>query len=297
MLTKQNANLKILAAIGGADSEQTKSFSTLSKSLSARSRFIENLINFCRKYSLSGIDIDFEYPQTSDDKINFARLLDEARKSFDLNGFILSIAVAPDRWRAEKFYDIPRISQSAHIINLMTYDFHGRWDSSIGHHAQMFPNHRESSYSKELNCASSVAYWISQGAASNKLHLGIPTYGNVFHLSNVTLHRVGEQSSVDRNSTLAFGVPMGYDEFCKTRKSEWKQYFDSNFRVYYAVNRQKSTWYGFDHPNQVAMKAKFIKQWNLGGAMFWSIDTDDPENFCKNGKFPLSAIVNEILKN
>lgn len=295
-MTKINKSLKILVAVGGADSLQTKVFSTLSKTLEARSSFVKNLISFCKKFSLHGIDIDYEYPKTNNDKLNFAQLLEELRQSFDVYGFILSIAVAPDKWRAEKSYDISRMSKSVHIINLMTYDFHGRWSENIGHHAQMFPHHKDSSYSKELNCASSVVYWIAMGAQPRQLHLGIPTYGNVFYLTNARTHKVGT-NSVNRNLTLDSGFPLGFDEYCKTKNNNWIQHFDSNYRVYYATHKLEPKWIGFDHPNQVTMKANFIIDWNLGGAMVWSMDTDDTENLCHLGLFSLITSAKDVLQN
>lgn len=293
-LKLKNSQLKFLAAVGGADKEQTIFFSTFIKSRLTRLNFIQNLIRFSVEFALDGIDIDYEFPQTIEDKNNFAQLLDDIRVSFDVYGFILSIAVAPDRWRAEKYYDIERISKSVDFINLMTYDFHGSWDDTIGHHAQMYPHQSDSIYIRELNCASAVVYWISMGVSSNKINLGIPTYGNVFHLNDMKKHKIGDKS-VNKTKVEA---TMTFNQFCEQKRKRWKQFFDWNYRVYYAINESEMKWFGFDHPMQVSRKGDLILDRNLSGAVIWSVDGDDSENKCEYEHFPLiSSIFKTIIKS
>lgn len=285
-----------MAAIGGADSQQTFSFSTFTKVQKRRINFIQNLIKIAIEFSLDGIDVDYEFPQSNEDKLNFVKLLEEIKNSFNSYGFILSIAVAPDRWRAEKFYDIPRISNAVDFINLMTYDFHGSWNDVIGHHAQMFSHIYDSDFMKELNCASSVLYWLSKGAPEDKLNLGIPTYGNVFYLNDPKLHKIGD-NGVNKTLTTSKGFPMNFNDFCEEKRKLWKQFYDFNYQVYYAVNEKEMKWIGFDHPHQIAKKAKFINERNLSGAVVWSIDGDDFKNQCQYQTFPLiSSMYENILK-
>lgn len=281
-LKQQNPKLEVLAAIGGADEQFTNAFASLSNSSENRAFFVNNVVDFVEKHSLSGIDIDWEFP-TSDDTNNFISLLQEIRTAFRFTRNILTVAVAPDKWRADISYDIPKIARSVNFINLMTYDFHGKWDEYVGHHAQLFPSALQSPYVKELNCASSVTYWLSKGAPAYKLNLGIPTYGNVFILQNQKEHRIGSQTNI--SETKETRGNMGYDEYCDVKKNGWKQQFDNNFRVYYAVNSH--SWVGFDSWQQIRRKAKYVKDLKLGGVMFWSIDTDDYRNACGHGKFPL----------
>lgn len=282
-----------MAAIGGANEDLSKAFATMSSSSILRGKFVENTVKFMEKHSLLGIDIDWEYPSAAD-KSNFILLLQDLKTAFESRRFILSIAAAPDKWRAKVFYDIPKISETVDFINLMTYDFHGKWDSNIGHHSQMYPHHQDSSYAKELNCAASVNYWLLGGAQARKLILGIPTYGNTYVLSNRKQHSIG--SLVDFNATKETLGNMGYDSYCATKVIGWKQDYDSSFRIYYAVN--ENSWLGFENVRTVNAKARFANIKGLGGIMFWSLDTDDRENICKQGVFPLiSTGSTEIMKS
>lgn len=271
-----------MAAIGGASDQFAAAFATFATNNESRSKFVSEVVSFARRNSLSGIDVDWEFP-TAADSDNFVLLLQDLRSAFDQFDYLLSVAVAPDKWRAQTFYQIELISELVDFINLMTYDFHGAWDSTVGHHAQMYPHYRDSDYMREVNCAASVTYWLSKKANPEKLILGIPTYGNVFTLLDPNLHKIG--SNVNRSVVTRSN--MGYDEHCQMKPSGWKQQFDVDFRVYYAT--RGSLWFGFDSKRQVIEKVKFAKSRKLGGVMFWSIDTDDHANHCRDGNFPLIA--------
>lgn len=282
-MKQKNPNLILMAAIGGASKEFSEAFSKLSSSFEVRKQFVENVVSFVQQHSVQGIDIDWEFPTSEDDKQNFVVLLEELKSSFKAFGFILSAAVAPDKWRAQEFYKIPEVSEAVDFLNVMAYDFYGPWSENLGHHAQMYPQIHDSSYMKELNCAASISFWVTSGASRNKLVLGVPTYGKAFVLWDRLEHKIG--SGVNVNETKSSRVNIGYNEFCSEKNSGWKQHFDTNYHAYYATN--KLLWLGFDTIRQVTTKARYVQDLNLGGIMFWSLDTDDYNGICQNGKFPL----------
>jgi len=288
-----NPKLITMLAVGGASDKLSAAFSTLASSITARTSFAANLIALSKRFLVDGIDIDWEFPESADDRRNFIALLGELSEAFKTFNLILSVAVAPDKWRAKDFYEIQSISQIVDFINLMTYDFHGSWSPKVSHHAQMYPHHNDSDYMRELNCAASVTYWLINGAAPEKLNLGIPTYGKTFVLADKKNHKI--TSDVNSNETKAAQATIGYDEYCTIKQTGWKQQFDTNYRVYYAV--KGLSWLGFDSIQQVEMKAKYVKAHKLGGVMFWSLDTDDYSGNCESGKFPLiSSAYKELNK-
>ena len=58
----------------------------------------------------------------------------------------------------------------------MTYDFHGPWDDFIGHNTPL----KSSNSSDKATVSYAVEYWLNKGAQSNKINLGIATYGRSF---------------------------------------------------------------------------------------------------------------------
>lgn len=56
-------------------------------------------------------------------------------------------------------YDVSEISKYLDFINVMTYDFHGQWERTVGHNSPLFPLESASSYQKKLTVVS-VPYFL-----------------------------------------------------------------------------------------------------------------------------------------
>lgn len=55
-------------------------------------------------------------------------------------------------------------------------------------------------------------------------------------------------------------------------------------------------WVGFDDVSSIKMKAKYVIENNLGGAMIWALDMDDfTGTFCNQGEYPLLKAINYYL--
>ena len=112
------------------------------------------------------------------------------------------------------------------------------------------------------------------GAPAEKLVLGIPTYGRSFTLQDRTQHEPpmvatggGQQGSITRE-----GGYLGYQEIClNIKENGWEMVEDPQGPYAYKGNQ----WVGYDTITSVKVKADYILNKNLGGAMFWDVATDD----------------------
>ena len=103
---------------------------------------------------------------------------------FDKKGFLLTAAVGMGPQTVQSAYDIVSLSKYLDFINMMTYDFHGSWDSTTGHNTPLYPRPNEPVINKGLTIEESVKTWIFGGADPKKLILGMATYGRSFTLSS-----------------------------------------------------------------------------------------------------------------
>lgn len=55
-----------------------------------------------------------------------------------------------------------------------------------------------------------------------------------------------------------------------------------------------SQWFSFEDIQSIEVKAQFIKDNGYGGAMVWSIDTDDFQGFCSEKRFGLIQKVQDV---
>lgn len=219
------------------------------------------------------------------------------KNKLSANGKLLTIAVAVVESSASLSYDIPNVANNVDFINLMTYDLHGFWDGITGNNAPLYAGSADiTSYQKQLNVDSIVKYWIAQGAPKDKLIVGIPLYGKSFTLTNSANYGVGAPVSGAGNAGnfIAEGGFLPYNEICyNIKNSVFARYWDNTQKVPYAVGGNQ--WVGYDDSESIAYKINYIKDNNLGGAMFWSIETEDFNNICGNGKFPLVKMTYQAL--
>lgn len=76
-------------------------------------------------------------------------------------------------------------------------------------------------------------------------------------------------------------------------KEKWTVERDEWTMAPYAYHDRQ--WVGYDDMESIAIKTRYAKAMNLGGAMIWSIETDDFHGECHNYKFPLLTTINRVL--
>lgn len=199
--------------------------------------------------------------------------------------YTLSVAIGAGDWRTNLSYDIPRIFAACDFVNLMSYDLHGNWELTTGIHSALYRSSLDPSSS---NVDYSVQLLLNKGVSRDKIIMGIPAYGNKFVLSNPNNNGVGAQAK------QIYAGSWKYHEICSRINSGALNYrWDDVQKVPYAY--AGSDWVGYENVRSVIEKANYIKQNNLGGAMFWAIDTDDYKNICGEGKYPLISTVYGIV--
>uniref|UniRef100_A0A914Z3M2 GH18 domain-containing protein n=1 Tax=Panagrolaimus superbus TaxID=310955 RepID=A0A914Z3M2_9BILA len=101
---------------------------------------------------------------------------------------IVTIAVSAAASRVNDGYDVPTLSQSVDFINVMTYDFHGTWETKTGQNSPLFSAPGDTT---NFNTAFSMNYWAQMGMQRSKLLIGIATYGRGWRLTNPSNNGLG----------------------------------------------------------------------------------------------------------
>ena len=228
-LKAKNPNLKTLIAIGGyADSNDgTGKYSNMVSTAANIDTFIGHVVDFVERYRFDGVDLDWEYPSSPEDKVGFSNLLTAMRRVFDTKGYLLTAAVPAGPYYTEPGtaaaiairisriynltacliyagYDVPVLDRTLDFINLMTYDMHGAgWEpSTADHHAPLYKRPWEADGNNVNFC---VNYWISKGASPSKIVMGIPLYGQVIYQSHIK----NKNTTVKRIKTVTWRIRVG----------------------------------------------------------------------------------------
>lgn len=301
-LKGKNPNLKVLLAIGGW-SFGTAKFKEVAKSRFTRQTFVFSAVEFLRENNFDGLDMDWEYPKSSD-KESFSALLTELRQAFEYEAeesgkerLLLSAAVpvGPDNVRGG--YDVPTVAKALDFVNLMAYDFHGKWESQAGHNAPLNAPSSDSEWRKQLSVDFAAKMWTRLGTPKEKLVIGMPTYGRSFTLSDRSKYIVNSPTSGGGTAgeyTREAGF-LAYYEICDMLLKGANYIWDNEMKVPYLV--QGDQWVGFDDERSIRNKMDWIKEQGYSGAMVWSIDMDDFNGtVCGSGvKYPLVGAMREEL--
>ena len=246
-LKKQNPKLKVLLSVGGWGAGN---FSEMAADENHRKKFAKNCANAVTKYTLDGIDIDWEYPTSNaagisyspNDTDNFTLLMKDLREALGTSK-LLTMASASNA----KYVNFKDAIQYMDFVNLMTYDM-GRPPK---YNAALFPSGSKTSDS----CEESVKAHFNAGVPYGKMVLGIPFYG----------HGIGSDD---------FPRDVDYKEI-SIDGSKYYDQWDDVAKVPYVANATGTMVLSYDNARSVGLKAEYAKQKGLAGAMYWNIEADD----------------------
>ncbi|XP_043461706.1 uncharacterized protein LOC122498159 isoform X3 [Leptopilina heterotoma] len=309
-LKTYNKNLKTLLAIGGWN-EGSSRFSPMVADAHRRKEFVKNCVKFLRQNHFDGLDLDWEYPAFRDggkprDKENYAILVEELREQFERESLktgrprlLITMAMPAGIEYIDKGYDVPRLNDNLDFINLLSYDYHSAFEPAVNHHSPLYPleEDNEYNYDTELTIEFTINHLIKQGASSEKIVLGIPTYGRSYTLFNEDSTDIGSPADGPGNegdATREKGY-LAYYEICENvQKDEW-EVVQPNPEAMGPYAFKENQWVGYDDENIVRVKAQYVNEKKLGGIMFWSIDNDDFRGKCHGRPYPLIEAAKEAL--
>ena len=247
-LKKQNPNLKVLLSVGGWEAGN---FSEMAADEKHRKAFAKNCLNAVTKYGLDGIDIDWEYPTSSaagissspNDTDNFTLLMKDLRETLGKDR-LLTMASASNA----KYVNFKDVVQYLNFVNVMTYDM----GYAPKHNAALY----KSSFASE-SCDESVAKHFNAGIPYNKIVLGIPFYGH------------GE-----KGEGKAFDSYVDYKDIV-IDGTKYTTQWDATAMVPYVTDATGKMVLTYDNAKSVGLKAEYVQQKGLAGAMYWNIEADD----------------------
>ncbi|XP_053621430.1 probable chitinase 2 [Plodia interpunctella] len=278
-------HLKVTIAIGGWN-EGSPKYSNMAASRETRKQFIDSVLAFLNKHKFDGLDLDWEYPAkrggADKDRENYVLLVKELKEAFMEKGYILTAAFGAGKSTMDVSYDLPQLSHHLDLIHIMCYDYHGTWDGTVGANAPL----RGVTDDDELNVEYTIKYMLDHGVKPHKMVLGLPIYGRTFVLKNPNITYI--EFGRTKVESAGFNGPytgengfMGYNEICmelKNNGSSWQRLWHEQTSTPYLRNGEKVL--SYDNGRSIAAKVKMAVDYNLGGFMVWSIDTDDFKGNC-----------------
>jgi GH18 family chitinase len=214
----------------------------MAASPSGRTSFIRDIMTIVRAQQLDGVDMDWEFPSTSDGTdVTFTALMKELADSLHRDGrYYLSCAITAGKY-AGGYRDAIRneLFPVVDFFNIMAYD-----DFST-----TVPFRHHSDFALAQTC---LQYWITtRGLPAAKAVLGVPSYGRP---SGIT----------QSNTVLSYRNILSQGGNAQLDSAVVSSGSFTNYTIYY--NGQFT----------VKRKAKLAKD-IAGGVMFWEKWQDAPD--------------------
>ena len=246
---KQDHEIYVVLSIGGWTAG---GFSEMASTERRRKLFAKDCKRIVKEFGLDGIDIDWEYPSSSEAGIisspadidNFTLLMRELRKALGKE-YLLSCATIADG----RFVDFKAIEPYVDLVNIMMYDV----GNPPYHHAALYRSEK----SGRVTAQEALQAHLDAGMPVNKLVLGVPFYGR---------------------SVKGFG-DTGYGALVK--RTDVTRVWDDVAKVPYLVKDGEFVC-TYEDAESLAWKCRFVKETGMRGMMYWEYRCDDEAGTLRN---------------
>ncbi len=156
---KGTEDLRIWFCLQNYDRANIKDTETLFKTAASREKLAQFAVDICKKYGFYGIDIDYEYPETTNAWQQYSTFLSYCADKLHSAGYKFSVALSPWGVTSEKLKS--DAVEKLDYVNVMAYDYLNA------------DGNRHSSYALADR---SLKYFTDLGFKPRQLVLGIPFY-------------------------------------------------------------------------------------------------------------------------
>jgi len=268
-LNKQahDAGVKVMLLLGG-------DFNGLESS-GALETLVANIAAFAQQHHYDGVDMDWEYPETTQDRKFFVEMMKLLRESN--SGYTLSIDVAP--WGGYG-YNLKQLQLSLDYFNIMMYDCAGPWTAYGQLNSPIFwdtndPAPWECQPGGSVKDAADI---FLKHVPAQQLNMGTPFYGyeytNINQLFGLCPNAATSPDGACDNTVLTLNY--GPDIKPLINQQGWYTQYDPKAFVPYMLRTDGSDGYlTYDDAFSTYFRV-WYSDWDrgLGGTFLWSLDED-----------------------
>ena len=280
-------------------------FSAMAANPTSRANFVKQVVSAIQQLNMNGVDIDWEYPilrqGSPGDGKHYADLLCDLTSALDnlskQTGEDYSVSIAApggvDKIEAITKDDPTawsRIVKCKTQINIMSYDYHGAFDSIADNQSPVNTDRRDpnaqSKIGKDYALEPTLQAYLKVGANPAQISVGIPLYGRAMQAN--TQDNYGLWQPITGSPPGQYNDKTGmYDAKCALYSDCGSGSGLPNLQFLPAIthpltNETQVPW-GYNSNNEVislddvtstANKAQKVLDLELGGMMFWTPSGD-----------------------
>lgn len=274
-LKEKYPHLKTTIAVGGWGG--SANFSEAAATEEARTIFADSLVDFIIEHGFDGVDLDWEYPVSGGgpgtypnpaDKENYPLLLEKIREKLDeqeekdRTHYTLSIAGAANTGFVNNT-QLGLSQQYLDYVQIMTYDIHGTWEPLADLNAPLYDDN-----GRTWSVDKAVTAYLDAGVPAEKIVMGTPFYGYRYNVTSSENNGLGQPYEGSGSATYSRIIRDDY------LNNGYERFWDEGTQTPYLFNAEESVFISYDDPESLTIKAEYIRERGLGGAMIWEVSQD-----------------------
>ena len=268
---------KFLLSLGGWGNHI--GFEVISADADLRELFINNLASICLINGYDGIDLDWEFPDSENDKENLNLLVSEMDSIFSIINpeWLITMAIPVSNWYGQ-WHDFEFLNQYVDFFNAMTYGTHGNWSSHSGHLSPLYPS---PAGDPDGSCHDNMFYLSTiRNIPKSKINIGMPFWGLKWNSPDINEPFTG-------NTTDIY-----FNEINNLIGDGWTEYWDSDALCPYLIKNDNTQIITYENPLSIGIKCQYAIEEGLGGLMIWALSYDKTDN----GQKLIQSIQENYLK-
>jgi chitinase len=262
------SGVKMIVSLGGWGN--CAGFPGMSSAAANRTRFIGQLVDFCKTNAYDGVDIDWEFVSNAEEKANFVLFIEAlgAALKAQTPALLLTLAATSGNYYG-RWIDYERLADDFDFIGFMTYDYHGDWSDHSGHNAPLYAWGGDTCGSLD----ETFAYGRSRQVPPSKLLVGLPFFGRSF-----------DCAGLGQPFTTSEG--WSYSDIMALPSAEWTLVWDATAQVPTMRRPDGMKIISFDNMSSVSLKCQYVKDKSSAGVIIWELSQDS-----RSGKPELLEVV------
>jgi chitinase len=236
---------------------------------------VDNVAAFEKQYAYDGVDVDWEFPETTADRRFLVEFMSRLRASNP--SYVLSIDAPP--WVGYG-YDLRHLQVPLDYFNIMMYDCAGPWTAYGQLNSPIFwDKHDPAPWEcRPGGSAEAAADSFLKVVPPAQLNMGTPFYGyhytNINQLFGLCPNAASTSDGFCDNTVVT--VSYGLDVKRRINKNGWQTYYDPIAFVPYMLKTDGGDGYiTYDDAFSTYFRTWYA-DWDrgLGGMFMWSLDDD-----------------------
>ncbi|KAJ2767264.1 hypothetical protein IWQ56_003399, partial [Coemansia nantahalensis] len=286
----QKNGVKMLAAVGGQGNYSAHLATALGSS-ATRAAFVSSAVDFVDEFGLDGVDIDWEYPNSTDDATALLSTLQSTRAALD-SAFgkgkkLLTITLYNHPFLGP---NVPTVDYTPYAAAVdyglvMAYDYFGSWADYTAPNAPFldvpfYPG----------SFRNTTDAWLQAGWPASKLVAGLAFYGHSSVASTDMSSNMSDQYVQINNHTSVDGPISGIAgtwtwrdlrepkhaalSGMATAGPGWTRGWDSATMTPWLFRKSDGLYIGYDDEDSLGIKMDYSLRKKLAGVMIWEMGYD-----------------------